>query len=94
MIYQHNKMVKEEKSYRNLIVATIASVGLLVALAAPTFAAKPANPGCFGQARAAGVDSIRSNANEPGASEWGHIAAVRAGTNGDANQTFKTNCGG
>jgi hypothetical protein len=67
---------------------------LTLGATAGTFAAQPANPGCFGQDRAAGVESIRNAANAPGASEWGQIAASRGGTNGDQNQAYKTSCGG
>jgi len=81
---------------RKLItVATMAA-----ALAVPSLASadKPANPGCFGQDRAAYLhDNFQSGGpldTAPGASEWGAIAGQRAGDNGAINQAYKASCGG
>ena len=78
---------------RRLLLMTAAGA-LTLAATATTFAGQPANPGCFGRDRAAGVESIRNLGNAPGASEWGHIAADRASTNGAQNQAYKDLCGG
>jgi hypothetical protein len=77
-------------------ISTFAIVASIAALTTPTvlLAGSPDNPGGFGEARAAGVDAIRDSANAPGASQWGHIASVRAGTNGDQNRASKTLTGG
>ena len=71
-----------------------AAGALTLAATATTFAGQPTSPGCFGQDRAAGVESIRNAGNAPGASEWGKIAADRGSTNGDLNQAYKDGCGG
>ncbi|HEY9219777.1 MAG TPA: hypothetical protein VIO94_17140 [Phenylobacterium sp.] len=83
-----------------LKLALVASVGALVAtsaLAAPkemtpkqmdkvVAAAQPANPGGFGQDRAAWI-----HANS--GAEWGAIAATRAGDNGTINNDYKVSHG-
>ena len=62
-----------------LIVGVVAVSG---AFASTAFAGQPANPGCFGQDRAAWL-----HANS--GAEWGAIASVRAGENGAINQEYK-----
>ena len=61
--------------------------GALVALAVPTVASasQPANPGGFGQERAANIGTVISG------SDWGHLAATRAGDNGTINQAWMVN---
>jgi hypothetical protein len=64
----------------------------IAALAAPVAAAQPSDPGCFGTTRAENITS----GNIPdgaGASGWGHLAAERAGTNGEENRAWTlANC--
>ena len=67
-----------------LILSVVAVTG---AFASSAFAGQPANPGCFGQDRAAWL-----HANS--GAEWGVIAGQRAGDNGDINQAYKIACGG
>ena len=55
-------------------------------------AAKPVNPGCFGQDRAAYANTYGSLGHEVGG--VGYYASQRAGTNGDQNQAYKDDCGG
>ncbi len=63
--------------------------------AGTAFAGKPADPGCFGQDRAEYIHTVfQTDDTAPGASEWGHTAADRAGSNGDQNRAYKTLCGG
>jgi len=69
----------------------IASVALF---AAPALAAQPANPGGFGQDRAAVIHGMQDgtgaySTGAPGASEWGKIATQRAGDNGQINNDYK-----
>jgi hypothetical protein len=52
-----------------------------------TMAAQPANPGCFGQDRAAWIHANSGNA-------WAQYAKARAGDNGAINQAYKDACGG
>jgi hypothetical protein len=76
----------------------IITAGILGLSASVAFAGQPANPGCFGQGRSAGVQSFQSggvnDTGAPGASEWGAIAGERAGTNGAQNRAYKDTCGG
>ena len=82
-------------SIKKLIVGAAAGAVMLGVTIAPAFAAQPANPGCFGQDRAAYIhDVAQVDPSAPGASEVGHILADRAGTNGEINQAYKTWCGG
>jgi len=78
------------------ILAVLVVVGAVMALTA--FGGQPANPGCFGNDRAAYIHTNFQNGGAldtaPGASEWGAIAGDRAGTNGDQNRAYKTGCGG
>jgi len=76
------------------LIATVAVGAAFLASALPAFAAKPANPGCFGRDRAENITTWIMNKPEPGASWWGHVAASRAGTNGAMNQAYKDGCGG
>jgi len=55
-------------------------------------AAQPANPGCFGQDRAAYANVNGSLGNDVGG--VGYYASQRAGGNGAFNQAYKTRCGG
>ena len=89
-----------KKSVRRNAVATLAFAATLavgavgvVALTGASSAAQPASPGCFGQARAAGVQSFLG-AGAPGASEWGAEAGNRASDNGAQNRAYKDSCGG
>jgi len=66
----------------------LAVVAVAGAFAASSFAAQPANPGCFGQDRAANIGVGVTGA------EWGAIAGDRAGDNGAINRDYKLNCGG
>ncbi len=50
-------------------------------------AAQPENPGCFGQARSAGVQAL----NNPGDPGWGVIASTRKGENSTLNAAYKEN---
>ena len=63
------------------------TAGALVALAVPTaaMASQPANPGGFGQERAANIGTVISG------SDWGAMAADRAGDNGTINQDWMVN---
>jgi hypothetical protein len=80
--------------------AIIAGAIALSLTAAPAFlsaaqAAQPAQPGCFGRDRAAVLHQMQDNSYaglpaQPGASEWGQIAADRAGDNGQINRDY--NC--
>jgi hypothetical protein len=74
------------------------AAGMISLSASVAIAAQPANPGCFGRDRAAGVQSFQSgganDAGEPGASEWGKIAGTRGSTNGELNRAYKESCGG
>ena len=82
------------KRLKRIVLPFVAAAALTLAATATTLAGQPTNPGCFGQDRAAGVETIRNLGNAPGASEWGHIAADRGSTNGAQNQAYKTSCGG
>jgi hypothetical protein len=54
----------------------------MLAVPAASMASAPANPGGFGQERATNIGTVISGA------DWGHLAADRAGTNGDQNQDW------
>jgi len=67
-------------------------------LGAPAMAAQPADPGGFGQDRAAVIHGMQDGTSPystgaPGASEWGKIASQRAGQNGDINNAYKVQNG-
>ena len=62
-----------------LVLSVVAVTG---AFASSAFAGQPANPGCFGQDRAAW---IHANSGK----EWGDIASDRAGDNGAINAAYK-----
>jgi len=74
------------------------SSGLLLLGTVAALAGQPERPGAFGRDRATGVQSFQkggaNEGGEPGASEWGHTAAERAGTNGTLNQDYKDQNGG
>jgi hypothetical protein len=76
----------------------LVAAGILSLSASVAFAGQPANPGCFGQDRAAGVQSFQTggvnDTGAPGASEWGKIAGERGATNGEQNRAYKASCGG
>ena len=57
-------------------------------------AGQPDNPGVFGRDRAAAIHDFQADPTSPGASEWGHIAAERAGTNGQVNRDYRDQNGG
>ena len=73
------------------IFTVLAVVGVVGAGSA--VAGQPDDPGCFGQDRATNIHVFQAS-GDPGASEWGALAADRAGTNGDLNQAYKDGCGG
>ena len=83
--------------HRKLAIFTVLAV-LGVIGAGTAVAGQPADPGCFGQDRAAYLhDHFQKDGDmdtAPGASEWGAIAGERAGENGEINRTYKTGCGG
>ena len=70
------------------ILLPLASAALLtVSMASAAFAAQPADPGCFGQDRAAWL-------HDNGGAAWGAIAPTRAGDNGAINRAYALDCGG
>ena len=83
--------------HRKLAIITVLAV-LGVVGAGTAVAGQPADPGCFGQDRAAVLNTVFKGGGPsdtaPGASEWGALAGERAGTNGDQNRAYKTTCGG
>jgi hypothetical protein len=83
---------------KKLVLSIVLAGALVVPFAGVASAAKPVDPGCFGQDRADAIHTVFQNDGVldtgPGASEWGHIAGDRAGDNGDMNRTYKTGCGG
>lgn len=82
-----------KKTLSRVCIGVVGIGALAIPLAGLASAGQPTDPGCFGQARAAGVQSFQG-VGDPGASEWGAIAGDRAGTNGDQNQAYKDGCGG
>jgi hypothetical protein len=78
--------------HRKLAMLTVLAV-LGVIGAGSAVAGQPAEPGCFGQDRAANLHVMQTS-GDPGASEWGAIAGDRAGTNGDQNRAYMESCGG
>lgn len=72
---------------RKSLVAGALVVGTFLGSIGVASAAQPANPGCFGQDRAAWL-----HANSGAA--WGAIAGVRAGDNGSINRDYMGQCGG
>lgn len=77
------------------IILTLSALALSTTLAS---AGQPDQPGAFGRDRAAGVHSFQGGGSldtgAAGASEWGKIAAERAGSNGTINQDYKDANGG
>ena len=71
---------------------------LTVAIAAACLTAsaalggQPANPGCFGQDRAAYANENGSLGHDFGG--VGYYASLRASDNGAINQAYKDSCGG
>jgi hypothetical protein len=79
---------------RRLIVGGLVAGSLILGGATVAFAGQPDNPGCFGQDRADNNKGYQQ-IDAPGASDWGHIAADRAGTNGTENYLYRVYyCGG
>lgn len=74
---------------RTALTATIAAACLTATAAV---AAQPANPGCFGQDRAAYANDFGSLGHDEGG--VGYYASLRAGDNGAINQAYKDTCGG
>jgi len=72
----------------------IASASLLGLMSVAAAAGQPENPGVFGRDRAAAIHGFQADPASPGASEWGHIAAERAGTNGQLNRAYRDDNGG
>jgi hypothetical protein len=81
--------MKEGDMKKLLILGVIAASGFT---ATSAFADKPANPGCFGQDRAAYANANGSLGHDVGG--VGYYASQRAGTNGAINQAYKDGCGG
>jgi hypothetical protein len=78
---------------KKLFAGLVVLGALAIPLAGLASAGTPAQPGCFGQDRAAALHQMQDNtyANlpaAPGASEWGQIAGQRAGDNGTINQNY------
>lgn len=65
--------------------------GSLAALAVPSaaMASQPADPGGFGQDRAATIQGVLPGLNGGGGAAWGAIASQRAGDNGTINNNYK-----
>ena len=78
--------------HKKLAIFTVLAV-LGVIGAGSAVAGQPADPGCFGEDRSTNIHALQGT-GAPGASEWGALAASRAGTNGDENQAWKVSCGG
>ena len=80
--------------HRKLAIITVLTA-LGVIGAGSALAGKPSDPGCFGQDRAAYIETVAlPDATAPGGSEVGHILAERAATNGDQNRAYMVDCGG
>lgn len=80
--------------HRKLAIITVLAV-LGVIGAGAALAGQPSEPGCFGQDRAAYIQTnALPDATAPGGSEVGHILADRAATNGDQNRAYMESCGG
>ena len=85
---------------RRLFSGAFVAALAVSALSASALAARPADPGCFGQDRAAWLHLAQDNIAPdqgpaaPGASEWGHIAGDRGATNGQIDRDYKTTCCG
>jgi hypothetical protein len=98
MKYKYNiksGVTKIKTNTRKYVSGAISAFAIAGAVAVPAFAAKPAQPGCFGADRATYIkDVARPSDSQPGASEVGTILAGRGGDNGTINQAYKTNCGG
>lgn len=73
-------------------LAAAGAATVLSFAAISSFAAKPTNPGCFGNDRAAYANANGSLGNEVGG--VGYYASLRAGENGSINRDYKTGCGG
>lgn len=78
--------------HKKLAIFTVLAV-LGVIGAGSAVAGQPDEPGCFGQDRAANLHVLQAG-GDPGASEWGALAADRAEENGDLNRAWKDSCGG
>ena len=75
------------------IITVLAVMGVIGAGSA--LASQPSDPGCFGQHRAAYIETTAlPDATAPGGSEVGRILAERAATNGDQNRAYMVGCGG
>lgn len=73
-----------------MMIKLAPAIAIAVAcLASPALAEKPADPGGFGKDRAAAIHALQESDEAPGASEWGKIAAERAGSNGRINNDYK-----
>lgn len=72
----------------------IASASLLGLMSVAAAAGQPERPGAFGRDRAAAIQGFQADDTSPGASEWGHIAAERAGDNGQMNRDYRDASGG
>lgn len=72
----------------------IASASLLGLMSVAAAAGQPDRPGAFGRDRADTIHDFQASDTAPGASEWGHIAAERAGTNGQQNRDYRDQNGG
>ena len=73
---------------------TLLIAAAICGMAGSAFAGQPANPGGFGQDRAAVIHGMQDGSSTystgaPGASEWGAIAGQRAGDNGQINQQYR-----
>ena len=80
---------------RRLIGAAAAATLALATIAGSALAGQPANPGCFGQDRAAYIHDVAQNdPTSPGASEVGAILGGRGAANGEINRAYKEGCGG
>ena len=77
---------------RKYIALVAATLGLAALTAGSAFGGQPANPGCFGQDRAAYAQEFGSLGHEFGG--VGYWASERAGDNGDINQAYMISCGG